>query len=124
MSEKTKTSKRLMSREIAPEDIRAGHYVAPLYMNLEVLSESALSDSSWRAPRPAMVRILPWIGHPVRALDVCLPFVLVRDTDGDLETIDTRRWRLARVSQRFGKTVFERVKAKKRRDKKRESDDD
>ncbi len=124
MSEKIKTNGRIMARETAPEDIRSGHFIAALYFNFEVLSDSAVEESAWRQPRPVPVQCLPpATGHPLRVIDVCLPFVLARDVDGDLRTIDTRRWRLARVTKRFGRAVFEGVKAKQARDRKRAKGD-
>jgi hypothetical protein len=115
---------RILSRTLAPEEIRPGYYVAVLHVIGEYLPWGALEEGSWRRVEPVRVQLLPRFGaHPMEVIDVCLPYVLVREADGDCRTLDVRRHRLARVTRRFAQTAFERVKAQKNR-KKSDDDDD
>lgn len=115
---------RMLARALAPEDIRAGYYVAVLYIVVEYLSCTALDQASWRRIEPVRVQWVPRFGdHPMKVIDVCLPYVLVKDADGDYRTLDVRRHRLARVTRRFGQTAFQRARAQKKREKKDDDDD-
>lgn len=125
---KTKTQSRMLARPLAPEDIRPGFYVALLHVIGEHLSWAALDEPSWRRLEPVRVQWLPphWLGrHPMKVIEVCLPYVLVKEADGDYQTLDVRRHRLARVTRKLGQTAFERVRAQmKNRKKDRDDDDD
>ena len=102
------------SRPIAPEDLRPGDYVAALHIVLELLPCCAGADD-WKPPTPQRVLLLPWAGgKPVRVQELCLPFVLARSSHGDACTFDVRRYRLARVSKRYGREVFRAAKAERR----------
>ena len=127
MTMKTKSEARMLARPLAPEDIRPGYHVAVLYVIGEHLSCAALNEPSWRRVEPVRVQWLPplWIGrHPMKVIEVCLPYVLVKEADGDYQTLDVRRYRLARVTRKFGKAAFERVRAQTKSRKKDQDDDD
>jgi hypothetical protein len=49
---------------------------------------------------------------------------LVKESDGDIRTLDVRRHLLARVTTRFGKTSAERIRARQKSRKKDDDDDD
>jgi len=120
-----KTSTRMLARALAPEDIRPGYYVAVLYVIGEYVPWLALDEAGWRRAEPVRVQLLPRFGdHPMKVIDVCLPYVLVKEADGDYRTLDVRRHRLARVTRRFARTAFERVRAQQKRKKKDDDDDD
>jgi hypothetical protein len=120
-----KTSPRMLARALAPEDIRPGYYVAVLYVIGEYVPWLALDEAGWRRVEPVRVRLLPWFGkHPMKVIDVCLPYVLVREANGDCRTLDVRRYRLARVTRRFARTASEHVRAQKKRKKKDDDGDD
>lgn len=103
-------SESLTSRPLAPEDIRPDDYVAVLSCVAEYLPLFCIEDVQWMKVEPVRVAWMPPHGlQPMRVIDVCLPFILVRTIDGSHATLDVRRWRLARVSRRFGKKVFKRL---------------
>lgn len=53
---------------------------------------------------------------PFRVVEVCVPFVLVAEPDGAHRTLDLRRHRLARVSDRFGQRAFARLRRQARQE--------
>jgi hypothetical protein len=90
-----------LARALAPEDVRAGDFVAVLYEVVEWPSWFWCGDSTL-VPRDEPVRIatIPRdepVPKKVRA--VCLPFVLVRDPCGRESMLDVRRCRLARLDR-------------------------
>lgn len=96
-----------LAQAVTPEDIRPDDYVSVLYEIWELLSLASLDD--WRPIEPRRVRFLPDDVGPMRVVEVCLPFVLVCAANGKHRTIDVRKCRLARVSERFGRKTFKRV---------------
>ena len=105
--EKEKT----ISQPLAPEDIRAGDFVSLLQVVSEVLPFFFMEDVQYRKVETVKITHLPHSTRPLEVVEVCLPFVLVKGTDGKHETLDVRRHRLARLSQRYGKKAFKRFKA-------------
>ena len=115
-----------MSRSLPPEDIRVGQYVAVQHVVHECTPCFCNSDPQWRPLRIMRTLELPWKGGgvPMRVVEVCLPFVLVQRPNGRHRTLDVRRYRLARVSNRYGQEVFKRVREDREKQKKEEMDDD
>lgn len=107
--EKMKNKCGLVARPLAPEDVRAGQYVCTLQFVVECMAPADLD--SWRPPRVIRLQCLPFSSEPQRVLAVCLPFVFVRNVNCELETIDVRRYTLARVSKTFGQLAFKKAKA-------------
>lgn len=103
-----------VSRVLAPEDIRVGDYISVLHIIGEHLP-TCLEDASWRRTEPLRVRWLPWSVTPVRVIDVCLPYVLVRGPSGRHGTLDVRRYELTRVPKSYGREVFRRLREDRRR---------
>lgn len=95
-----------IAQALAPEDIRSGDYVSILHMVGEFLP--CIDESPWRPIEPVRVLLLPWSVSPMKVVEVCLPYVLIRGMDGKHHTLDTRRYRLARVSKEFGRKAFKR----------------
>jgi hypothetical protein len=62
-----------------------------------------LDEPSWKPVRPLRVLWLPpafvGSGEPLKVEAVCLPWVLVKESGGAFRTLDTRRYRLARLSE-------------------------
>ena len=118
MNDETETllesSDALTACAVAPEDIGRGDYLCVLHELHEFLPVGCLLEANHRPPE--LVRLL-WLpssdNTPLKVLEVCLPFVLVRKADGKHRTLDVRRYRLARVTARFAKKVLKR----RRRDK-------
>jgi hypothetical protein len=101
-----------MSRPLAPEDVRPGDYVCVLLRMEEYLPFWCLMESeAWKEPEPIRFQWLPEDGAtPLRVIEVCVPFLLVEQVDGVHRTLDLRRHRLARVSERFGRRAFKRLR--------------
>jgi hypothetical protein len=102
----------------APEDLEPGQYVAILDELREYLTCEPLQGPS-ATSRVLQLRWLPDEDEaPLRVIDVCVPFLLVRRPDGRHRTLDLRRYRLARLTPAFGREVFRQL----RRDASRASD--
>jgi hypothetical protein len=97
------------SRKLAPEDVRKGDYIAVTDMILEL--PALTCDGNWRDDgKLARFSFMAWTsGQPMKVVGVCLPFVLVRHADGRHDTVDLRRWTVARLSKRFGKAALKRM---------------
>ena len=65
--------------------------------------------------RPARSLMLPEDGSkPLKVIEVCLPFVLIEDSNSDYETVDVRGNRWAKLTDRYGDALFMRAKAKRK----------
>lgn len=99
-----------LARPLAPEDVRRGQFVSMLFMVDEVVPLFA-EPQPWRSAAPVRYQLLPCVGTtPMRVLDVCLPFVFVFGAWGGHATLDVRQHKLARVSRRFGRLAFKRLR--------------
>lgn len=100
-----------LARPRAPEDVRRGDYVSVLHVVGEHLCCEQLAQAQYRSVEPVRIAWLPFGDPtPMKVLEVCLPFVLVREADGAPRTLDTRRYRLARVTEEFARKAFKRLK--------------
>ena len=116
---------RTMSRLLPPEDIEVGQYVSVLHVVGESMPWDFELDATWRQRSPVRTLWLPDRGGvPLRVVEVCLPFVLVERPSGRHRTLDVRRYRLARVSDRYGREVFKRIQDDRERKRKEEKDAD
>ena len=105
-------------RRLAPEDVRAGAYVIPLFEVTEFFSCNHAEDDAIRVRRVELTatdRV-----EVYRVMGVFLPFVLVRDALGDHSTIDLRRVRVAEVPRDLGRLVRKRLRDDARRAAKRD----
>lgn len=103
-----------VTRPLAPEDLEAGQFVAVLQRFKEFIWPCAAFDVSG-AVRTIRYRELPEeTDTPLKIVEVCLPFVLVRKPDGSHLSIDTRQVQLTRVSDRFGRKCFKRLRRKEK----------
>ena len=125
-------NKSTLACNLAPEDITPGIYVTVINIVHEHVSCFFEPDTYSHNGTPKRSILLPeYTREPMKVIEVCLPFVYVVDPDGDYETLDIRRKRLAKLSDHFGEAAFMRAKAKrdakkrkrKRRRKKKKSDD-
>jgi hypothetical protein len=99
---KSKDSESSLAKALAPEEIRRGDFVTPLY----VISEwpSWFWDEDALHSREEPVRICSTPAADAEAMlvrRVCLPFVLVKTPTGDERTLDVRKCRLARLERKF-----------------------
>jgi len=116
------------AKALAPEDIEPRIYVC-------ILSE-VWEYPPWCGPEaritgeyanePFRVRELPADDDvaPLEVLDVCLPFVLVETPAGKHRMIDVRRYQLARLTTRYGRAAFKRLRPKKKKKRSDQEDGD
>ena len=118
-----KKKDKILAKLLAPEDIRVGMYVS-IHSELgEYLPFSILcGKSQWSNPEIVRIRWLPsdFEVGPRIVISVCLPYILVKDQDGDLRTLDTRRYGLVRISDSYGREAFRKEARKRRKNRKRE----
>ena len=97
-----------LAKALAPEDIRQGDYVTPLFVIAEVPSFWWCAES-WNLPLNEPVRIrfrAPSEGTPLKVRSVCVPFVLVKSPGGEQKTLDLRACQLARLDRSHAKRAW------------------
>lgn len=101
-----------VAKVLAPEDVRAGDYVAVLHVVCELPSFLWCSDSSTvRLDEAVRVPFMPKQGGvPLRVRSVCLPFILVKAPSGTLRILDVRRHLLARLDRAYARIVWKACK--------------
>ncbi|MEM0982516.1 MAG: hypothetical protein AAGI17_01055 [Planctomycetota bacterium] len=98
-----------VTKPIAPEDIRVGDFLVELYFVWQY-ADSMIGGMD--ADKPMRIHnqlLLPrmdsldllWVDA------VCLPFVAVLKLDGEIELLDTRRFRFGLVPEAFAQVVIE-----------------
>jgi len=102
---------------VAGEDLSCGDYVALLNTICEV--PSYLWDGCDAALRPhelVRLRMIPSeAGTPLKVFAVCLPFLYVKNTSGELKTLDLRRQQIVRLDRDCAKEVWDELKPGKRK---------
>jgi hypothetical protein len=96
-----------LAKALAPEEIRAGDFVAVLYEIVEWPSWIWCDDGTLSS-REEVVRMCVTprgAPAPLKVCSVCLPFVLVREPCRRESIIDIRRQRLARLDAAFARTA-------------------
>ena len=109
-----------LAKTLAPEEIRAGDYVAQLYQVVEC--PTWFWDDEFGTAKDELVRIqyTPEDGGvPLKVKSICLPFVLVKDPRGQRFTLDVRRVKLARLDRQFAKTAWDMLRGPKPKRKKK-----
>jgi hypothetical protein len=108
----TSAAEATLAKALAPEDIRPGDFVTPLFMIAEVPSYWWWGES-WNLPHDQPVRIRftsNCDGMPLRVKSVCLPFVLAKTPAGEQGTLDLRKCQLARLDQSHAKRAWKAYK--------------
>jgi hypothetical protein len=108
----TAAAEATLAKALAPEDIRPGDFVTPLFVIAEVPSFGWCAES-WSLPldQPVRIRFTPNCdGMPMRVKSVCLPFVLAKNPSGDQGTIDLRKCQLAGLDQTHAKRAWKAYK--------------
>ena len=101
-----------LAKALAPEDIRPGDFVTPLFVITE-LPSYWWNGGSWDLPhdQPVRIRVIyNCDGMPMRVKSVCLPFVLAKCPAGEHSTIDLRKCQLARLDERYAKRAWKAYK--------------
>ena len=101
-----------MAKVLAPEDVRAGDYVAVLHVVYELPSFLWCGDAGTvRLDEPVRIPFMPKQGGvPLRVRSVCLPFILVKSPTGKLHNLDVRRHLLARLDRDHAQIVWKASK--------------
>ncbi len=103
-----------LARSIAPEDIKAGQYLAIL-AEVEETEPLFLTGESWRsADLPIRYESFCHYVEPLKVLAVCVPFVFIRYVTGDVRTLDCRQTRFAHLPEEYAEFVWKRHKARLR----------
>jgi hypothetical protein len=101
-----------LAKALAPEDIRPGDFVTPLFTITE-LPSFWWSGESWNLPHDQPVRIRLTYncdGMPMRVKSVCLPFVLTKSPAGEQSTTDLRKCQFARLGRGYAKRAWKAYK--------------
>ena len=115
-----KRSESSLAKALAPEEIRRGDFVTPLYVVSEWPSFYWATCESLGA-RDELVRIISTPAdepEPLEVRSVCLPFVLVKTPSGKQRTLDVRRCRLARLNAKFAAAARRGLRKSGKRKKK------
>jgi hypothetical protein len=102
-----------IARQIAAEDILVGQYIAKLH-DRNTCRYCEIDGEQWKRRSPWE---LPWDIEPYEVKAICLPYILVMDADGDVETFDARRHRFALLPGSFGRLPFDIKKEEQHREK-------
>lgn len=103
-----------LAKPLAPEEIRVGDFVTPLHVFYDF--PSFYWDGCDVGRRDETVRIccIPETGGvPLKVKSICLPFVLIKHASGELQTLDVRKVRLARLDPVYAKAAWKPRKKKK-----------
>lgn len=101
-----------LAKALAPEEIRVGDFVTPLYVIAEVPSYWWRCDS-WSLPpeEPVRIRITTLSdGTPYKVRSVCVPFVFVKAPCGEHKSFDLRTYQLARLNPSHAKQAWKAMK--------------
>jgi hypothetical protein len=101
-----------LAKPLAPEEIRPGDFVAPLWVIAELPSFWWRCDS-WSLPAddPVRIRFIPTTELvPLKVRSVCLPFVLVKAPTREQKLIDLRLCQLARLNPAHAKRAWKALK--------------
>lgn len=100
-----------ISKWLSPEDINIGDYITVTHMTYELIVLGC--EQPWNdriEPKPVTI-LHHEAGKPLKVIELCLPFVLVKDAKGQHAPLDLRRCRIARLTERYGKKMFKCAKA-------------
>jgi hypothetical protein len=100
-----------LAKALAPEEIRPGDFVTPLYVVAEVPSFFWCAEA-WSMPidEPVRIRFTRSEGEPLKVCSVCVPFVLVKLAAGEQKTIDLRSCQLARLDRSHARRAWKALK--------------
>ena len=113
---RTGTNDLTTAKVLAPEDVRAGDYVALLHVIHELPSFFWCGGmGTIRPDEPVRVPFVPNNGGvPLRVRSICLPFILVKAPTGKLRNLDVRRYRLARLDRAHARAAWKARKKSRR----------
>jgi hypothetical protein len=102
---------------VAGEDVSCGDFVALLNTTYELPSYLWDGcDASLRPHELVRLRMIPSeAGTPLKVFAVCLPFLYVKNTSGELKTLDLRRQQIVRLDRDCAKEVWDELKPGKKK---------
>lgn len=112
LEQSTDGAEATLAKALAPEEIRAGDYVALLNVVYELPSFFWCDDAALM-PReqPVRIQFTPESDSvPLKVKSVCLPYVLVKHPEGRKFTLDVRRSKLARLGRGFAEVAWKAIK--------------
>lgn len=110
-----KRNETSLAKALAPEEIRRGDFVTPLFVVSEWPSWYWDDDDALH-PRDELIRSTPCDeATPLKVTAICLPFVLVETPVGEGKTLDVRRLRLARLDQTFARKTWRAFRRREKR---------
>jgi len=89
---------------IAPEDITVGDYITITHRICQYLRGGEDADSDLYIQRVAVTAYDA--GQPMKVVNVCLPFVLVRLSNETYATVDVRQVNLSRMCKSYAKSAM------------------
>ncbi len=104
-----------LAKAVAPEDLSAGQYVSILRVTYEVPSFLWGGCESFGDPTELvrLAMIPDEAVEPLKVKAVCLPFVLVRNASGQVQTLDVRRCHLARLDDHYARAAWKASRPKR-----------
>jgi len=100
-----------LAARVASEDLRRGDFVAVLSQIVEL--PSFLWTDALPVGQEELVRLrrLPTAARaPLKIEAICLPFLFVKQPNGQFETLDVRLISLARLEEDYARTVWKSLK--------------
>ena len=105
------------SRVIGPEDVKPDQFVTITHVTHEFVAEACTSLGRSVVEPSRVTFMSECAGRPLKVVDVCLPFVLVKDPMGTHFPVDLRKYQIALLSDAFGKKAFKKISGKDDADK-------
>lgn len=101
----------LTTRQIAPDDIKIGDYVAITHEYVQYI-DSYASEASGQLTLQRVSEIYESddVGTPLLVMRVCLPFVLVGKPDKKYATIDIRRFKIVKLDDQYALDAIRLIK--------------
>lgn len=92
----------LITRQIAPDDIKVGDYVAITHQQIQCIDYYASEyKHEMTLARLQLIYNDDDAGIPLLVMRLCLPFVLVRKPDKKYQMVDIRRFRLVKLDDQY-----------------------
>ena len=103
-----------LAKPLAPEDVRVGDYVALLDYVVEFAASSCGCQPHWQSGGESQLYHVERLRYltpadrqvPLQVLAICLPLVLAKPPRGEVQTLDGRQVRPARLSRRYARTAW------------------
>lgn len=115
LEDETSRVSSTLAKTLAPEEIQRGDFVTQLSVTCELPSFLWDADAA-TMPRdePVRIRFVPECGGvPLKVRSVCLPFVLVKLPNGERQSLDVRKCRLARLDRAYAADAWKAYKKAK-----------